>query len=107
MSKVRKIRVPEVVTGKWIARLIHRSKLRWNGGSLTGGGSYCALGMIAKEAGFSNSVINKVGTPNVGIAPINDNCRSREEVVRAFCNVPPTRKFRLGAWIKRLKERSV
>src|SRR6266436_5273270 len=99
------IKVPEVVDGKWIAKLIHRSKLRWNGSSLTGGGdSYCALGMIAEEAGFSNRVINKVGTPSVGVAPINDRCSSRTAVIQAFCNVPPTRKFRLGAWIKRLKK---
>jgi hypothetical protein len=102
MSKKR-IKVPEVVTGKWIARLISRSKLRWNGHALhdSHSHSYCALGMIAAEAGFSNATIDKVGTPSNGVADLNDSCRTREQVIAKFCN--SGREFKLGPWIKPLK----
>jgi hypothetical protein len=99
------IKVPKVVTGRWIANLIHRSKLKWLNGSLHENGAYCALGMIAKEAGLSNNQVENMGNHGgAAVININDRQQSRKEVIQAFCMVGD-RPLAIDGWMDRLREK--
>jgi hypothetical protein len=92
----KRITLKEHMTGKELARLLHRSHLPWNNGAVierlsSGHHSYCMIGQIARLAGVSNQTLDRRVSNAPDIIPAtNDKCSTKAECVQAFCN--------LGTW---------
>jgi hypothetical protein len=91
---IKRLKVKAKMTGKELAALLHRSRLKWNNGSVIknepgGTYSYCMIGQIARHAGVSNETLKELGE---GVAPSiipehNDKHASKEECVKDFCSI--------------------
>jgi hypothetical protein len=102
------LRGAKVITGRQIARLLSMSRLRWVNGRLVVRGysgegyQYCAMGQIAKLAGFDERVINQGGSIVKSIYVTNDNTRSKEQCIKAFCD-QGDQEHDVSKWMETLK----
>jgi hypothetical protein len=96
----------KVVSARTLAKIIHRSKLRWGVGQLANSdGGYCALGILAMEAGVDRETLHHSPQGPAGLMGIfetNDRLTSKEDVVQALCAMGD-RKFPVGHWVDELK----
>jgi hypothetical protein len=92
----KKLKVKKRMTGPELARLLSKSRLPWNNGSVirslndgTGRYSYCMIGQIARKAGVTNETLKELGEGEAPseIPELNDACGSKEECVQKFCNM--------------------
>jgi hypothetical protein len=101
------LREAKTLTGRQIARLLHMSRLKWANGRLVLRGHndemhYCAMGQIAKIAGFSEGAINATGSMVKSIYETNDGARNKEQCIKAFCD-QGDQEHDVSQWMRTLK----
>lgn len=103
-----KVRIKRKMTGRELARLLYRSRLRWNNGSMHDHegagqrGSYCLLGQIARYAGYNDEVIDNAEERG-NIPEINDGCKTRAELRRKLCTDHGEEMFDLSSFLDNLE----
>ena len=110
------IKVPEVMTAKQVANLLHRiTRLKWTKSVLFRQDSwdkrYCALGQIAKMCGVKDEVLRSTGVSDhveySACAPVyeaNDLSNSKEQAIQRLCD-QGERPIPVGRFIAKLLAR--
>jgi len=88
----KKLKLKDYMSGKELAELLHRSRLKWNNGAVIQREgrthSYCMLGQIARHAGVDNDTLQLSGLPgSPSVIPnLNDKAATKAECVKNFCD---------------------
>jgi hypothetical protein len=106
----KRITLKEHMTGKELAKLLHRSHLRWNNGAVierlsSGRHSYCMIEQIARLAGVSNQTLDRrISNAPYIIPATNDKCSTKAECVQAFCDLGDM-KIPVKEWVEEMLQK--
>ena len=109
----KKLTIPEVMTAKQVANLLHRiTRLKWTKSVLFRQDSwdkrYCALGQIAKMAGVKDSILRSTPASEYTdcelVFKANDSSECKDSAVKRLCEQGDT-PIPVGRFIRKLLAR--